>query len=106
MYLTWLSVGNGEIWDSLQCIYHINLNIIQRRVKSRILPYLILEDLLVYESYIEGKMTKRLFTTKGYRAKEYLELVHIDIYVLKKFESDENNFKMDTILFTFNEVYI
>ena len=51
-------------------------------------------------------MTKRLFTTKGYRAKEYLELVHIDIYVLKKFESDENNFKMDTILFTFNEVYI
>ena len=35
---------------------------------------MILEDLLVYESYINGKMTKRT------RAKECLELVHTDMY--------------------------
>ena len=37
------------------------------------------EDLLVCESYIEGKMTNRPFTTKEYRAKECLELVHTDV---------------------------
>ena len=35
---------------------------------------MILEDLLVYESYINGKMTKRT------RAKECLELVHTNMY--------------------------
>lgn len=35
---------------------------------------MILEDLLVYESYINGKITKRI------RAKGCLELVHIDMY--------------------------
>ena len=35
---------------------------------------MILEDLLVYESYIDGKMTKRI------RAKECLELVHTNMY--------------------------
>ena len=59
---------------------HINLNRIQRLVKSGILPSLIPEDLPVCESYIEGKMTKRPFTAKGYRAKECLELMYTDIY--------------------------
>ena len=35
---------------------------------------MILEDLLVYESYIDGKITKKT------RAKECLELVHTDMY--------------------------
>ena len=35
---------------------------------------MILEDLLVYESCIDGKMTKRI------RAKECLELVHTNMY--------------------------
>ena len=35
---------------------------------------MILEDLWVYESYIDGKMTKRT------RAKEYSELVHTNMY--------------------------
>ena len=34
------------------------------------------EELLVCESYIEGKMIWRTFTTKGHRAKECLKLVH------------------------------
>lgn len=52
---------------------------IQKLVKSRILPPLIPKDLPVYESYIEGKMSKRSFIAKGYRAKEYLELVHTKV---------------------------
>ena len=35
---------------------------------------LILEDLLVCQSYIDGKMTKRT------KVKEYLELVHTNMY--------------------------
>ena len=31
------------------------------------------------ESCLEGKMTKRSFSEKGYRAKETLELVHTDL---------------------------
>ena len=58
---------------------HINLYRIQRLVKSGILPSLILKDLPVCESCIEGKITKRPFTTKGYRVKECLELVHTDV---------------------------
>ena len=48
-------------------------------VKLRILPSLIPKDLPVYESCIEGKMTKRLFTAKKYRDKEYMELLHTNI---------------------------
>ena len=41
---------------------------------------MILEDLLVCESYIDGKMTKRFFIAKGHRTKECLELVDTDVY--------------------------
>ena len=58
---------------------HINLNRIQRLVKFGILPSLIQNDILICESYIEGKMTKMSFITKGYRAKECLAFVHIDM---------------------------
>ena len=41
---------------------------------------LVLKDLLIYESSIGGKITKRPFISKGYRNKECLELVHTDVY--------------------------
>ena len=44
---------------------HINLNSIQRLVKSGSLHSLVPKDLPVYESFIEGNMTKRSFTLKG-----------------------------------------
>ena len=59
---------------------HKNLNRIKRLVKSRTLYFVVLEDLPVYESYIEGKMTKKPFTTKRVKAKECLELMHIDVF--------------------------
>ena len=55
---------------------------IQRLVKSIALYSLVPKDLPVCESYIEGKITKRPFTTKGVRAKACLKLVHIDVYGL------------------------
>ena len=59
---------------------HINLNRIQRLVKSGILPSLIPEDLPICKSCIKGKVTKRTFTVKGYRAKDFLKLVHTNGY--------------------------
>ena len=59
---------------------HINLNMIERLVKSRILPSLIPEDLPICKSCTKSKMTKRSFTTKGYKVKKCLKLVHTDIY--------------------------
>lgn len=41
---------------------------------------LVLKDLLIYESSIGGKITKRPFISKGYRNKECLELVYTDVY--------------------------
>ena len=35
--------------------------------------------LLVCEPYLEGKMTIRPFKAKGYRAKEVMNLIHIDL---------------------------
>ena len=37
------------------------------------------ETLPLCESYLEGKMTKRPFTSKGHKAKEVLELVQSDL---------------------------
>ena len=58
---------------------HINLNRIQRLVRDVPLSDLEMESLPVCESCLEGKMTKRPFTSKGLRAKEVLELVHSDV---------------------------
>ena len=55
---------------------HINLKQISGLVQNGPLGSLKLEALPVYDSCLEGKMTRRLFTAKGYRAKEQLELVH------------------------------
>ena len=67
-----LNTNQTQFWHLR--LGHINLNKIERLVKSRILPFLIPKDLLVCESCIEGKMTKRPFTIKGYRTKECLEV--------------------------------
>ena len=58
---------------------HINLNRIERLVKSGLLNKLEDNSLPPCESCLEGKMTKRSFTGKGLRAKEPLELVHSDL---------------------------
>ena len=58
---------------------HINLKRISRMVHNGPLGSLELEALPVCESRLEGKMTRRPFMAKGYRAKEQLELVHSDL---------------------------
>jgi hypothetical protein len=39
-----------------------------------------LDEFLVCKSYLEGEMTKRTFSTKGYMANDMLELVHIEVF--------------------------
>ena len=58
---------------------HINPNIIHNLVKSEILNSLIFELILVCESCLEDKMTKRPFKAKGNRATKQLEFVHTDV---------------------------
>ena len=48
-------------------------------MKDGLLERLDFNEFPVYESYLEGKMTKRPFNAKGYRAKDLLELVHSDV---------------------------
>ena len=58
---------------------HINPNRIHGLVKSGILNSLAFEHIPMCESCLEGKMTKRPFKAKGYRATKPLELVHTDV---------------------------
>ena len=55
---------------------HISLDRINRLVKDGPLKELKVGKLPVFESCLEGKMTKRSFSAKDFRAKEPLELVH------------------------------
>ena len=59
---------------------HINLDRINRLVKDGPLRKLNVGTLPVCESCLEGKITKRPFSTKGERSKEPLQLVHSDVY--------------------------
>ena len=59
---------------------HINLSRIQRLVANGPLSHLEVDNYQTCESCLEGKMTKRPFKAKGYRAKEVLELIHSDLY--------------------------
>ena len=59
---------------------HISLDRINRLVKDGPLKELKVGNLPVYESCLDGKMTKRSFLAMGFRAKEPLELVHSDVY--------------------------
>ena len=58
---------------------HINPNRIHGLVKSGILNSLAFEPIPMCEPCLEGKMTKRPFKAKGYRATKLLELVHINV---------------------------
>ena len=49
---------------------HINLNRTDRLVKDGFLPSLVVESMPVCKSYLEGKMTKRPFSSKDNRAKD------------------------------------
>ena len=60
-------------------LVHINPNRIHGLVKSGILNSLAFDPIPMCESCLEGKMTKRPFKAKGYRATKPLELVHIDV---------------------------
>ena len=58
---------------------HISLDRINILVKDGPLKELKVGNLPVCESCLEGQMTKRSFLEKGFRAKEPLELVHLDV---------------------------
>ena len=58
---------------------HISQDRIIRLTKDGPLKDLSVGSLPVCESYLEGKMTQRPFTTKGLRPEEPLGLVHSDV---------------------------
>ena len=58
---------------------HISLDRINRLTKDGPLKDLSVGSLPVCKSYLEGKMTKRPFTTKGLRAEEPLGLIHSNV---------------------------
>ena len=58
---------------------HINLDKIKWLVKDGPLRELNVGTFSVCESCLEGKMTKRPFSTKGERSKEPLQLLHSDV---------------------------
>ena len=43
------------------------------------LAFLNLEQLPLYQNFIQGKMTKRSFTSKGVRAEGCFDLIHLDV---------------------------
>ena len=58
---------------------HTSLDKINRLVNDGPLRELNVGNLPVCESCLEGKLTKRPFSAKGFRAKEPFELVHSDV---------------------------
>ena len=72
-----LSTNDAYLWHLH--LGHINPNRIQRLNKDGLLEPLDFDEFLVYESCLEGKMTKWPFNAKGRRAQELLELVYTDV---------------------------
>ena len=58
---------------------HIGLDRIKRLVRDDPLQSLQVDDMPTCESCLEGKMTKRSFSSKGNRAVDCLELIHSDV---------------------------
>lgn len=76
-----LHLSTPHLWSKhAQRVGHINLDSIDRLVKDNILPSLVVKQLLICEFCLEGKMTKRQFSSKGNRAKDLSELVHTDVH--------------------------
>ena len=71
------STSNAYLWHL--CLGHINSNRIQRLVKDVFLEPLDFNEFPIYESCLEGKMTKRPFNAKANRANDLLELVYLDV---------------------------
>ena len=71
------SNNNTYLWHLR--LGHINLDKIGRLVKNELLNELEDDSLSLCESCLKGKMTKRSFTGKDYRAKEPLEHIHLDL---------------------------
>ena len=71
------STSDAYLWHLR--LGHINSNRIQKLVKDGLLEPVDFNEFPVYKSYLEGKITKRPFTAKRYRAKDLLELVHLDV---------------------------
>ena len=76
------STSDAYLWHLHLC--HINSNRIQRLVKDGLLEPLDFNEFLVCESFLEGKMTKRPFNAKGYRANDLLKLVHVVLCLSKQ----------------------
>ena len=72
-----MSIYDTNLWNLR--LGHNNLDRITRLVKDGPLRDLSVGSLPVCESCLEGKMTKRSFSTKGSRATEPLQLVHSDV---------------------------
>ena len=73
-----ISHGNDTYLWHLR-LGHINLNRIERLVKDGPLKELKVSSLPVCESCLDSKMTEKPFMTKGQRAKEPFELVHLGV---------------------------
>ena len=71
------STSDAYLWHL--CLGHINSNRIQRLVKDVFLEPLDFNEFPIYESCLEGKMTKRPFNAKANRANDLLELVYLDV---------------------------
>ena len=71
------STNDAYLW--LLHLDHINSNKIQRLIKDGLLKPLDFDGFPIYESCLEGKMTKRPFNAKGRRAQELQELVYTDV---------------------------
>ena len=71
------STSDAYIWHLR--LGHINSNKIQRLIKDGLLEPMDFDGFPVYESCLEGKMTKQPFNAKDRRAQKLLELVHSDV---------------------------
>ena len=71
------STNDADLWHLR--LGYINPNIIQRLIKDGLLEPLDFDGFPIYESCLEGKMTKRPFNAKGRRAQNLIELVHSDV---------------------------
>ena len=86
---------------------HINLNRINRLVKDVILPSLAIKPMSVCISSLEGKMTKRPFSSKGSRAKDLLVLVYTDVYgpINLEREKDTSTLSLSPIITQYMDTY-
>ena len=74
-----ISNDNNDTYLGHLRLGHINIDRIERLAKDGPLRELKVSTLLVYESFLKGKMTNRPFPAKGEKAKGPLEIIHTDV---------------------------